>query len=84
MFRTQVYLTEYEREKLILLSQEFGQHQSALIREAIDLFIETKLMLRRKKHQALRAAAGLWADRDDLPSIDELRKEFNRQGDCDE
>lgn len=84
MFRTQVYLTQYEREKLIFLSQEFSQPQSALIREAIDLFIENKLMLRRKKHQALRAASGLWADRDDLPSIDDLRKEFDRRGNHDE
>ena len=84
MFRTQIYLTQYEREKLLFLSQEFGKHQSALIREAIDLFIENKLMFKRKKHHALRAASGLWADRDDLPNVDELRKEFNRQDNLDE
>lgn len=78
MFRTQVYLTETEREKLGILAQETGQHQSALIREAIDLFIENKLRLKKDRKATLNAAAGLWADRDDLPNFQELRKEFDR------
>jgi hypothetical protein len=78
MFRTQIYLTEDEREKLFLLSQELGQNQSALIREAIDQFVESKLMAKRKKHNALRTASGLWADREDLPDFNDLRKEFDR------
>jgi hypothetical protein len=78
MFRTQVYLTENEREKLILLSQELGQHQSALIREAIDQFIESKLMAKRNKHQIFKSAAGIWENREDLPDFSSLRKEFDR------
>lgn len=78
MIRTQVYLTQEEREKLLLLSRELGLHQSALIREALDQFIEGKLIEKRKKISALKAASGLWADREDLPDFDSLRKEFDR------
>lgn len=83
MFRTQIYLTENEREQLTLLAQELGQHQSALIREAIDLFIENKRKAKRNKKEALRAAAGLWVDRNDLPDAKTLRKEFDRQAEYD-
>ena len=79
MFRTQIYLTQYEREKLIFLSKESGQHQSALIREAIDQFIEKKIAKKQSKSQTLKAAAGLWADRVDLPDYENLRKEFDRK-----
>lgn len=79
MFRTQVYLTENEREALGLLAQELGLHQSALIREAIDLFIESKRKATQKKQHALRTAAGLWSDRDDLPDFDQIRREFDRK-----
>lgn len=78
MFRTQVYLTADEREHLIRLSQELGLHQSALIREAIDQFIESKLVEKRKKRHILRTASGLWAKRDDLPDFSCLRKELDR------
>lgn len=78
MFRTQIYLTEEERERLLLLSKELGQHQSALIREAIDQFIEKKFLEKKKKRPALKKAAGLWADRKDLPDFRGLREEFDR------
>lgn len=78
MIRTQVYLTKHEREKLLLLSRELGVHQSALIREALDQFIEGKLIEKRKKSSALKAASGLWADHEELPDFDSLRKEFDR------
>ena len=78
MFRTQVYLTKNECEKLDQLAQELGQHKSELIREAIDQFIENRLVEKRKKHNKLRLAAGLWADREDLPDFSRLRKEIDR------
>jgi predicted transcriptional regulator len=78
MIRTQIYLTVDEKDKLLHLSRESGIHQSALIREAIDQFIESKLAEKKKKHDALEAAAGLWADRSDLPDFTDLRKEFDR------
>lgn len=78
MIRTQVYLTMQEREKLLLLSRELGLPQSAMIREAVDQFIENKYIEKRKKTDALQAASGLWANREDLPDFDKLRTEFDR------
>lgn len=80
MIRTQVYLTKNERDKLLLLSQELGMHQSALIREAIDQFIENKHLEKVTKLEGLRAASGLWANRDDLPDFASIRSEFDRLG----
>lgn len=79
MFRTQIYLTQFEREKLNLLARELGKKQSALIREAIDQFIENKIIEKQRKKSALHDIAGLWANRDDLPDFYELRNELNRE-----
>ena len=75
--------TMKKREKLILLSKELGLPQSAMIREAVDQFIESKLIEKRKNTNALQAASdfsasGFWADRKDLPDFDKLRTEFDR------
>lgn len=78
MFRTQVYLTENERKMLLIFSKESGIPQSSIIREAIDQYIEKKISAKRNKKQNLRAAAGLWADRKDLPDSRQLRKEMDR------
>jgi Arc/MetJ-type ribon-helix-helix transcriptional regulator len=77
MQRTQIYLSEQERQGLQALALRSGRSQSDLIREAVDSFLE--------RHQPegrlarLRQARGLWADRDDLPSWPTLRRELDRQ-----
>ena len=77
MQRTQIYLSESERQGLEALALRSGRSQSALIREAIDSFLE--------RHQPegrlarLRQARGLWAGREDLPSWPDLRRELDRQ-----
>lgn len=78
MFRTQIYLTEYERDMLLLLSKEMGLHQSALIREAIDQFIEKKQIAKKNKIDSVRAAAGLWVDRNVLPDFADIRNESDK------
>lgn len=71
MQRTRIYLSESERQGLEALALCSGRSQSALIREAIDSFLE--------RHQPegrlarLRQARGLWAGREDLPSWPALR-----------
>jgi len=74
MIKTQIYLTTNQRKKLLLLSQELGLRQSVLIREAIDQFIENKLIEKKKTHDALEAASGLWKDRNDLPDFANIRQ----------
>lgn len=76
MVRTQIYLSEAEREALSVLAAQRGSTQSALIREAIDRFV--KLAVPPQGSEALAQACGLWADRDDLDDLQLLRRELDR------
>lgn len=76
MRRTQIYLTEEEREALRALSEREGRPMSEIIREAVDRYIARRSASTRE--EALRKARGMWRDRDDLPEIDRLRREFER------
>ncbi len=72
MVRTQVYLTDRERDELAVLARSTGRKQSELIREAVDRLIEQSATKRR--HAVLAKAAGMWSDRDDLPDFKKLRR----------
>jgi len=75
MIRTQIYLTEEEQGELRTIADLRGASQSELIRQAIDQFIATYRKTNRV--ELLRAARGIWADRDDL-DWRSLRAEFDR------
>lgn len=73
MQRTQIYLTEDEQTALRQLSIRTGYTQSALIRQAIDLYIsENQPVANQGKRMA---AFALWKDREDLPDLAQLRRE---------
>jgi chromosome segregation and condensation protein ScpB len=76
MIRTQIYLTEQQRNELAAIAKSFGKKQSELIREAIDRFIEQT----GKSHRelVLREVAGIWKDRTDLPDFKSIRAEWDR------
>jgi len=76
MVRTQVYLTEREREELAALSEVTGKKQSELIRQAVDDLIEQSAAKRRDA--VLQRAAGMWKDRDDLPDFTAVRADWDR------
>lgn len=76
MERTQIYLTEKERKILKAMAARLGRSQSALIREAVDRYIERDQ--EGSRLDLLQQARGLWAKRDDLPDFEELRREFDR------
>lgn len=76
MERTQVYLTTEQRGELKKLAARSGKRQSELIREAIDALVADAG--RSSWKSDLMAAAGLWANRDDLPDFARLRSEFDR------
>ena len=64
MIRTQIYLTEEERAALKRLAEERSTSQSALIREAVDLYLDDHS--HEERLAKLRAARGMWKDREDL------------------
>jgi hypothetical protein len=76
MIRTQIYLTEQEREALSALSLATGRAQSEIIREAVDNLISHSSKARREA--VLDQVAGLWKDRKDLPYFAAIRKQWDR------
>jgi len=76
MQRAQIYLSEAERQGLQALALSSGRSQSALIREAIDAFLQQQQPQGRLAR--LRQGRGLWADRTDLPDWSALRSEMDR------
>ena len=76
MVRTQIYLTEHQRDELAAIAKTVGKKQSELIREAVDRLIEEEG--RVKRETVLRQAAGIWKDRMDLPDFRTTRAEWDR------
>ncbi len=76
MQRTQIYLSDPERQGLRALAQRSGRSQSELIREAIDSFLERNQPQNRLAK--LRQGRGLWAGADDPLDWLELRRELDR------
>jgi hypothetical protein len=76
MIRTQIYLTDQQRAKLAVIAKNMGKKQSEIIREAIDRLIEQTG--RNRKNTALKEAAGIWKNRDDLPDFRAIRSEWDR------
>ena len=77
MVRTQIYLTERERERLAVIARISGKRQSDLIREAVDRLIEQSDS--RTRETVLREAAGIWKQRTDLPDFKAVRSQWDRR-----
>ncbi|MBZ0160313.1 MAG: ribbon-helix-helix domain-containing protein [bacterium] len=76
MVRTQIYLTEEEREGIDAIAKSTGKKQSEVIREAVDRFLA--LSKRSRREAILKDAAGMWRDRDDLPDFSAARRSWDR------
>jgi uncharacterized protein YqeY len=76
MIRTQIYLTDKQRAELAIIAKNMGKKQSEIIREAIDRLIDQTGQDQKKT--ALREAAGIWKNRDDLPDFRLIRSEWDR------
>ena len=76
MVRTQIYLTERQRDELAAIAKIAGKKQSELIRVAIDRLIDQTGHSRREA--VLSEAAGIWKDRADLPDFKAMRAEWDR------
>ena len=77
MVRTQIYLTEHQRDELATMAKSAGKKQSEIIREAIDRLIYESGS--RHRELVLREAAGIWKDRTDLPDFKSIRAEWDRK-----
>ena len=73
---TRTDLTSRQRDQLAAIASSCNKRQSELIREAVDRFIEKHG--RDRRQSVLRTAAGIWADRANIPSLRVLRDAWNR------
>jgi hypothetical protein len=76
MVEAELNLTEQERNALHEISRRTGKSEGQLIREAVDQLIarfqkDDRLVLMQK-------AKGIWKDRQDLSTLDDLRSEWDR------
>ena len=71
MIQTQIYLTEREKEQLEIIALTRGVKQSELIREAVDELIKKYTPSQRLTR--IQQARGLWKNRQDLPTLRDLR-----------
>ena len=76
MVRTQIYLTERQRDELKAMAKSEGKKQSELIREAIDRLIDDSSQQARR--EALDSLAGMWKNRTDLPDFAAMRASWDR------
>ena len=76
MVRTQVYLTERQRDELAAIAKHRSKRQSEVIREAVDRFIEQ--WSRQGRERILRETAGIWRDRSDVPDYEAIRASWDR------
>jgi len=77
MIRTQIYLTEKQRDEVAAIARTAGKKQSELIREAVDRFIDQSG--RNRREVVLREVAGMWKNRKDLPDFKATRAEWDRK-----
>ena len=75
MNRTQIYLTPDETKGVAKVAVATGRKKSEVIREAIDQYLQRSVP--RTNIGKLRAARGIWKDRDDL-DLRKIRSEFDR------
>ena len=71
MVRTQIYLTEEEKNSLESTALSQGVSQSDLIRRAIDEMLAKTSVV--NKGAILDEIAGIWSQRNDIPDIREMR-----------
>ena len=77
MMETKINLTEQNQQALIEISHLTGKSQQELITSAIEDLI--KNYQQKKRLDLMQQAKGIWKDREDIPNLEELRKEFNRE-----
>ena len=77
VIRTQIYLTETEKQQLETIARTRGVKQSELIREAVDELIEKHTPSQRLTR--IKQARGLWKNRTDLPALRDLRSGWSRR-----
>ncbi|MBP1468208.1 hypothetical protein EYB53_021030 [Candidatus Chloroploca sp. M-50] len=75
---TSITLTEQEETALQTIAQQTGKTPDELLREAVEQLLVQYQQTHRRA--LLQQARGMWRDRTDLPTLETLRREFDRAG----
>ncbi|MBI1297965.1 CopG family transcriptional regulator [bacterium] len=79
MATTQIHLTEMESKALEEIAHQVGKTEEELLHEVVQNFISTsKQRALAERRERLRQAQGMWRGREDLPDVQELRRESDR------
>lgn len=76
MTETKVNIPESIQESLGEIARTTGKSEEQLIAEALAELIQNYRATNRLA--SLRKARGMWANREDIPDLDELRREWDR------
>ncbi len=76
MINTEITLSEPIQQAILEISQSTGKSQQELITDALEQMISN--YQRKQRLAFMQQAKGIWTDRDDLPSLEQLRNESNR------
>lgn len=76
MAAIELKISEQSRRALNQIARVTGKSEDDLVNEAVEQFVAK--FPNGDRLTALRAAKGIWKDRNDLPSLDMLRRESNR------
>lgn len=79
MINTEISLSETLQQAILEISQSTGKSQQELIVSAIEEMITNYEQKQRLERLTLmQQARGIWADREDIPTLQQLRNESNR------
>lgn len=76
MVSSSIQLSDQEQAALSMLAHQTGRSADDLVHEAIQ-----QMLLRRdvsSRRALLTQAKGIWSDHPELPDVENLRREFNR------
>ncbi len=76
MKRTQIYLTNQEHQRLNALAKITGKKKSALIRDAVDSYLE--MIKDTQRDMILAEAKGSWGAGETGETVKGLRKSWDR------
>lgn len=77
MVRTQIYLSQEERDRLDAIAQAQGISRSDLVRTAVAKYLTGHYD--EVAGDVMQRCCGLWSARDDLPDLRRMRDDWTRR-----
>jgi len=76
MVEIAIKISDQTHEDLDHIARLTGKSEDQLVIEAVDQYLSK--LHNGDRISAMRRAKGIWKDRDDLPRLEDLRREANR------